>query len=145
MDVGEEALDAVEVGGAFGGDEIGVVFLAGVVPALRDASGVLGCVDCANAGEADLGHEAFILTGRAVFVKADRTARRDFFCGNHSGDHESVGEEDAAVRIQDAKDFGEDAESAGKVAHDVIREDGVESFFVEEEILRSVHLLETRE
>src|SRR5580704_17765963 len=131
---GQEALEAVEVGGAFGGDEIGFVPLASITPALRDADGAFGCVDRANDGEADLFDEAFIHSRYTIFVKADGAARGDFFSGNYSGDHESVGEKETAAGFEDSKNFGEHAESAGKMAQNIVRENRVESFFLEREI-----------
>ena len=120
VDGGEEALEAVEGGGAFGGEQVGFAFFAGVVPALGDAGGVFGGVYCADAGKAGLAHEAFIFAGGAVGVKADGAAGGDFFGGNHSGDYESVSEEEAAAGFQDAEDFGEDAEPAGNVAQNIV-------------------------
>src|ERR1700730_14838621 len=68
---GQEPLQALEVDVAFRCDQSLFPFLPCMMPALRDPGGAVGCVGYADLAKPCSRNESFILSRRAVHVKAD--------------------------------------------------------------------------
>jgi hypothetical protein len=141
---GQEPLQALEVDVAFRCDQFLFPFLPCMMPALRDPGRAIGCVGYADLAKPCSRNESFILSRRAVHVKADGAARGDFFVGKHSADYQSVTEQHPSARLQYAKDLTQDLGPPWKMAQNVIRKHGIKGLVVEREILRNVALLEMR-
>src|SRR5271167_128991 len=68
---GQEPLQALEVDVAFRCDQFLFPFLPCMMPALRDPGRAVGCVGYADLAKPCSRNESFILSRRAVHVKAD--------------------------------------------------------------------------
>src|ERR1700722_1519985 len=99
MYAGEEPLQSIEVSIAFRCDQFLFPFLPCVIPLLRDPSCALGCIFYADVSKFRSLYEAFILSGRAIHVKADRATRSDLFVRNHSANYQSVTEQHPSAGI----------------------------------------------
>jgi hypothetical protein len=132
---GQEPLQALEVDLAFRCDQFLFPFLPCTVPPLRDPGCAVGCVGCADLAKPCSRHESFILSRRAVHVKADGAARGDFFVGKHPADYQSVTEQHPSARLQHPKDLTQDLGPPWKMAQNVIRKHSVKGLVVEREIL----------
>src|SRR5260370_41298894 len=119
---GEEPLQSLEVSIAFRCDQFLFPFLPCVIPLLRDPSRALGCVLYADVAKLRSLHEPFILSGRAVHVKADRATRSDLFVGNRSANDQSVTEQHPSTGLEYAKHLNQHLGASWKMAQNVILE-----------------------
>src|ERR1700722_10667287 len=96
---GEEPLQTLEVSIAFRCDQFLFPFLPCVIPLLRDPSCALGCIFYADVSKFRSLYEAFILSGRAIHVKADRATRSDLFVRSRSANDHSAAEQHPSPAI----------------------------------------------
>lgn len=97
VDAGEEALEPVEIGLPFDGEEEGLATGAAVITALGDAGGAMRGVHGLEKMKAGLFEEALVFTARGEEIEADGTADGQLFVGDHAGGHQGVAEEEAAA------------------------------------------------
>ncbi len=127
VDAGKEALEAVEIGLAFEGEEGGLAMGASVVAALGDGGGVGGCVCSAEKMEAGLFEETLVFAARNEKIVADEAANGELFVGDDAGNDESIAEKEAAAGLENAEEFAKDSEAIRNMTHGVIGIDGVKS------------------
>src|SRR6516162_7960200 len=142
MYAGQETLQPFEVSFAFQCDKFFLPFLPCLMPLLCDSSRTLSCVGHTDQPEPRLLNQSFILSWRAVHVKANRAARGDFLVGKHSADHQRVTEQHSSTRLQNAQHLAQHFGPCRKMAENIVREDRIKDIVVKRQILRSVTLLE---
>src|ERR1700692_1610842 len=138
MCTGQEPLQPLEVHNAFRCDQFLFPFLPCLMPLLGNPSSTLGRVGYADLPKSCSLHESFILSGRTVHVKADRTACGDFFLGKQSANYQSVTEQHLSARFQYAKHLTQHLGTPWKMTQSVIRKHSIKGIVVEGQIFRSV-------
>src|SRR3984957_13476779 len=111
------------------------------MPLLRYPRGTFGCVGYADPVKSCLLDESFILSGRTVYIKANRAARGDLFVGKQSAYYQSITEQHPSAGLQYAKHLTQHLGTSRKMAQNVIRERSVKAIVVKGQIFRSVALL----
>ena len=86
--------------------------------------------------------QSFVLPGRTVQVITDRTARGDFFVGDHSAGDKSVAKKHSSAWLQDAKHLAQHVEPSWNVTQNIICEHRVKGSIPERQRLRGVAMLE---